>query len=258
MRVCWRWYDIASPSFFAVVPIRYFHRQPLVKHFRAHPELAAYVQELHFFDMSYGDWGHGPLWGINPRPFDVQLLASTLPLFTNLTRLSITGCDNKTDLPQLLRRMTRRPHTPVPLQRLTLMSCGSDALMLHGLFSLFSVDTLVMAAGLLHTPHEKSAMRIEALFSPPAPVTIQNLVIRKVSRDLYEFLEGVLAPGGLQGLAISPTWQDDISHLHQFLRSPAAQNLVSINISPRKEFLYDAPPDVLGAPLVHKTFGAVM
>ncbi|PIL25705.1 hypothetical protein GSI_11455 [Ganoderma sinense ZZ0214-1] len=150
------------------------------------------------------------------------------------------GCDNKTDLPQ----------------RLTLAFCWNNALILHGLFSLFSVDTLVMVGGLLPTSHHET--RIEALFLP-APITLQNLVVQGLTKYLYAFLGRVMAPGRLQGLATSPR-RDDVPSLHQFLQSPAgaAQNLVSINITPRMEFLYDASPDAPGAPLVRKTFGAAI
>ncbi|PIL25737.1 hypothetical protein GSI_11487 [Ganoderma sinense ZZ0214-1] len=107
------------------------------------------------------------------------------------------------------------------------------------------------------TSQEQSAVRLEALFSP-APITLQNLVVVGMSRYLYEFMGHVLAPGKLQGLATSPSWRDDIPYLHRFLRSPAAQNLRSLTVSPYVECLYHPPPGVPEALFVRKIFGAAI
>ncbi|PIL25704.1 hypothetical protein GSI_11454 [Ganoderma sinense ZZ0214-1] len=167
------------------------------------------------------------------------------------------GCNNKTDLPQLLRCMTRRPRTPVPLQRLTLSFCWNNAQILHGLFSLFSVDTLVIDPAQRPKCLEKSAAHIKALF-PPASVTLQSLVIRENTKPLYEFLERVLVPGGLRGFATGPWLREDLPYIHQFLRSPAARNLLSISVMGGIEDLHGPHLAATGTPLVRKIPSATL
>ena len=235
MQVCWRWYDIASPYFFAIVPVRPSHRQSFVKHCRTHPELAAYTKDLYFFNGAWGDSSRDELYlPFTSGPFDVQLLASALPFLTNLTTLVIAGCNDKTDRSLLFRRMARRHRNPVALKRLTLFACRNTGFILHGLLSLFSVDTLVPAAycGIYELfDYSKSSKHLNALFAPGS-VAVRQLVLQQTDEHFYSFFERVLSPGCLRRLTTG-TWarRDDITDtLAQFLCSPAAQNLVSITI----------------------------
>ena len=235
MQVCWRWYDIASPYFFAIVPVRPSHRQSFVKHCRTHPELAAYTKDLYFFNGAWGDSSRDELYlPFTSGPFDVQLLASALPFLTNLTTLVIAGCNDKTDRTLPMKCMTRRHRNPVALQRLTLFACRNTGFILHGLLSLFSVDTLVPAAycGIYELfDYSKSSKHLNALFAPGS-VAVRQLVLQQTDEHFYSFFERVLSPGCVRGLTTG-AWvrHDDITHiLARFLRSPAGQNLVSVSI----------------------------
>ena len=229
LQVCRRWYGIASPYFFAVVPVRHSHRQSFVRHCRAHPELAAYTKNLHLFDRSWGELGDQPHVEIRPRPFDVQLLASALPSLTNLDRVYIVGYDNKTDLPLPFRRMARRQRTPVALPQLTLMCCENATFILLELLRLFSVDTLVCHAS-LSVPCKRPE-DTTTLF-PHASFAVKHLVLRESDLHFHNFFEQVLAAGCLRSLATGGWWmRHDISNtIDRVLRSPAAQNLLSISM----------------------------
>ncbi|PIL25729.1 hypothetical protein GSI_11479 [Ganoderma sinense ZZ0214-1] len=104
--------------------------------------------------------------------------------------------------------------------------------------------------------YQNSAAQIKALF-PPASITLQNLVIRKTEKHLYEFLERVLVPGRLRGFATGPQWREDLPYVHQFLRSPAARNLLSISIDGIED-AYDQSLGATEASLVHETLGATL
>ena len=247
MQVCRRWYDIASPYFFAVLPVWHSHRQSLVRHCRAHPELAAYTKDLHFLDESCGDSGNQPHLLCNSRPFDVEVLASALPFLTNLTTLVIVGYNDKTYRSLPFRCMTRRHQNPVALQRLTLLACWNTGFILHGLLSLFSVDTLVLDPHWISqlSNYPKSLTRVNALF-PPASLAVRQLVLHQpdTGEHFYNFFERVFAPGCLHGLSTgSWTLRDELIDIFaRFLRSPAAQNLVSISIGDLEPHSLCAPP----------------
>ena len=229
MRVCRRWYEIATPYFFAVVPVRYSQCQRFVKHIRTHPELAKHVKDLYFFDQCWGDSGNQRHMEIDSCPLDIHLIASTLPFLTNLCRLFVVGYDDKTDLPLPLRRVARRRSAPVTLQQLTFESCLKVAFILHGLLPLFSIDTLTMDAFTYSLCGQKPQMDIYTLF-PPASVVVRNLVFRGTMQDYYEFFERTLAPGCLRGLGTGSWWRGNLHLLDRFLRSEAAQNLESISV----------------------------
>ncbi|KAM5540978.1 hypothetical protein V8D89_005289 [Ganoderma adspersum] len=231
MRVCRRWYDIASPYSFATVPVRHSHGHRFAKHVRTHPGLAEHVRDLYFFDRCWGETGNERHMEIDCCPFDVQLLASAFPFLTNLRKVFIVGYDNKVGPPQrfLRGRQPQRPTATVALQRLTLESCQNVAYILHGLLPLFTIDTLVTDAFLYSLFGQRPPADIETLF-PSASVSIQNLALRGTVDHFYEFFERVLAPGCLRGLATGSWWRGDLRLLDRFLQSRAAQNLVSISI----------------------------
>ena len=253
MRVCRRWYDIASPYSFAAVPVRHNYCQRFAKHVRAHPGLAEHVRDLYFFDKCWGETGNQRHMEIDCCPFDVQLLASALPFLTNLRNLSIVGYDNKADPARFRRVISRQPQNPatsVALQRLTLESCQNVAFILHGLLPLFTIDTLITDAFLFSLFGKRPPADIGTLF-PSASVSIQNLALRGTVEHFYEFFERVLVPGCLRGLATGSWWRGDLRLLDRFLQSRAAQNLVSISIGAVQSLHEPRPHEVRVNPGKH-------
>ncbi|KAI1785449.1 hypothetical protein LXA43DRAFT_1115959 [Ganoderma leucocontextum] len=228
MRVCTRWHDIARLHFFAVVPVSSYHRGRLSQLLCADPELALYVKHVRFVRIPESEdaWCEA-CRQLSRAPFDVQSLASTLPVLglTNLRYLSLVGYDNVVH-PPLLPAQWPRPPVRISLQQLSFDSCLGVTHVLPGLLSLFSVHTLVIRI--------KSSVVQPSLHQsiPLASFAIQHLVL-DMTYDLeeyYQFFRSTLIPGSLRALGITVWTAQDFTKLGQFLRSSAAQDLRSISI----------------------------
>ncbi|KAM5540992.1 hypothetical protein V8D89_005303 [Ganoderma adspersum] len=226
MRVCRRWFDIASRHFLAVVPITHRHCKRFLKYLHTHPGLADHITGLRFFDKSCGDSGR--LLGMPRGPFNIQLLVSALPLLANLRFLCLVGYDRLVcDQSTLSMLQKRYQNTPISLRRLSFEHCNGVAsisyrenwcFLMSELLPVFSVDTLSID---IH------------LSGPLHYLETPNLVVGGDARyleDHYAAFERLLTPGGLRGLGTRRWARRDIPILERFLRSNAARNLVAISI----------------------------
>ena len=232
MRVCRRWFDIASCHFLAVVPITHRHCKRFLKYIRKHPGLAEHIKGLRFFDKSCGDSGN--LLGIPLGPFDMQLLVSALPLLTNLRMVCFVGYDRLVcDQSTLSTLQKRYQNARISLQRLSFEHCNGVVSMFPELLPFFSVNTLVIDVHLPGPLHFLETPVQDHTPIPPASIAVQNLVIggdARYSEDHYTVFERVLGPGGLRGLGTRRWVRRDIPILERFLRSGAARDLVTISI----------------------------
>ncbi|PIL25738.1 hypothetical protein GSI_11488 [Ganoderma sinense ZZ0214-1] len=224
MRVCRRWYDVASRHFFAIIPVAHRHCNRFLKFVRIHPELASYITELRFFDKSRGD--SGKLLGMQQGPFDIQLLASALPILPNLRIICLVGYGglvSDQSAPSGLQK--RNQSTPVSLLRLSFEHCIGVMSMFPKLLPLFAVNTFVINSMHLATFHHVP--------TPVVPFEVRNLVIgqgARYSEDQYAAFERILVPGGLRGLGTDGWAKQDIPILERFLRSSTGRDLLSISI----------------------------
>ena len=237
MRVCRHWYDIARPHFFAIVPVRYHHRKQFTQYLSAHPELAKNVKTVRFYDKSWGKSGNNRRLKVPPEPFDIELLASTLPVLTNIQILSLVGFENRADpsSPSQYRAQRGSPIAP-SLKRLSLNDCSGVAFMLFDVLSLFSaIDTLAMCINSANAQHRMEiSLRNRPSSMAPASIALRDLVV--VGNVLinmanyYAFFEQFLAPGSLRALTIKSYDQNELLTFSRLLRSSMAQDLTSISV----------------------------
>ncbi|RPD63435.1 hypothetical protein L227DRAFT_389659 [Lentinus tigrinus ALCF2SS1-6] len=204
---------------------------------RQNTNIAGYVKELHLAGAP-SEEGY-------ESGFDVETLVDILPMLTALHTLSIKYCVFR--VPSCISLVPATDaRFPFLLRKLVISDCASaeptgylDTF--SDFLSLFCADTLQVGGLLFPDPPDNHRRDYEMVaWRPKRCISTHNLVIlpgaffmlRHAAFNIHEFFARLLPPGALSAISssfhlVSPPM---LSHFHDFLRSAAAQNIVSIDL----------------------------
>ena len=224
MRVCKLWHSLARPHFFAWVSVR--RDQERFSDFcHARLEMAGWIKSIDFYGASWA-CASTRQFSQSCEAFDVESLVSILPLLPSLRAIRLLGHDNRT----AARDGLWSPSKLVRLQQLCLDECEGVGTILPILWSLFTVDTLLLDAVEVDVYRESTI-----LYHPstrPQSIVLPNLALIRVYHvhPILEFLDYVLVPHCLRTFAAECWANENLPAVTRFLRSDASSNLLSISI----------------------------
>ena len=214
---CRLWYEVARPHLWSFVVFRRPRAQGRLREFcLSQPDIMPLVKKLR-------------LQGSSPIGLNVPRLASTLRIFPALHTLSLIAFDNRYTEPADTCELNC--DQPIPLRKLSIISCSPGTIALSALLRLFSIDTLELYMRGDRTTELSPTYAIPS--SLLHSVDLRHLFIECTIRFAMYFdnvFLPLLRPGTLQSFS-GVLWSHlSLMCIHNFLCSAPARSLSRLSL----------------------------